>query len=133
LPQPSYDEVVGIGSVVGWGQSEQSEVAGEHHDSTPSELEFPAVNNSHYFLIVNSLVTVSSDRTFCAGFNNRSKAPCSGDSGGGIYLLDLSTKLFSLQGIVSASRNDRDQPYRGCDISVFNLNKCREVCRLDQK
>jgi hypothetical protein len=120
LPQPSYDEFVGIGTVVSWGVSEDSEAAGERFDSTPNELEVPAMNNSHCFLTVNSIVKISSARTFCAGYINEAKAPCGG-GGSGFYLLDSSTKLFSLQGIVSESLKDSEHPNRGCDVNVFSL------------
>jgi Trypsin len=36
LPQQSDDEVVGLGTVVGWGVSEHSEAVGEEIDSTPN-------------------------------------------------------------------------------------------------
>lgn len=118
LPQPSFDEVVGTGTVVGWGVSEQSEADGEHYDSTPNQLEVPAVSQAHCFLTVKKLLVPSSNRTFCAGFVNQSKSPCRGDSGGGFYLLDSSTKLFNLQGIVSASGSDL---YRGCDVNIYTI------------
>jgi secreted trypsin-like serine protease len=81
------------------------------------------VNNSHCFSTdTDTLEIISSPRTFCAGFVNENKSACSGDSGGGFYLKNLSTKLFNLQGIVSAAANDPD-PYstRGCDINMFSL------------
>jgi secreted trypsin-like serine protease len=121
LPQPSYDEFEGTGTVVGWGVSEHSEAAGEHYESMPNELEVSAVNQTHCFFTVRKLFMISSARTFCAGFINQSKSACSGDSGGGFYLLDSSTKRFNLRGIVSASANDPDQPTRGCDVNNFSL------------
>jgi secreted trypsin-like serine protease len=122
LPQPSYGEVVGIGTVVGWGVSGRSEAAGEYYDSTPNELKLPAVNQLHCFLTVKKLVLPSSNRTFCAGFVNESKSACSGDSGGGFYLLDSSTKRFNLRGIVSAALDDPNRNRdRGCDVNVYSL------------
>jgi transmembrane protease serine 5 len=119
LPQQSDDEVVGMGTVVGWGRSKQSEVTEKQHDSTPNELKVSAVSNSDCFKDVKKLEISSSHRTFCAGFVNKSKSACSGNSGSGFYLLDSSTKLFNLQGIVSFSAYNRDQPTRGCDISAY--------------
>jgi secreted trypsin-like serine protease len=112
-----------LGTVVGWGISEHSEAVGEEIDSTPNELKAPAVNNSVCFSTdADTLEIISSPRTFCAGFVNENKSACRGDSGGGFYLKNLSTKLFSLQGIVSASANDPDRySNRGCDINVFSL------------
>jgi secreted trypsin-like serine protease len=121
LPQQSDVEVVGTGTVVSWDRSEHSEAVGEHYDSTPNELEVPVVSNSHCFLTVKQLFAISSPRTFCAGFINESKAPCSGDSSGGFYLRDSSSKLFNLQGIVVALANDPDEPTRGCDMNMFSL------------
>jgi secreted trypsin-like serine protease len=120
LPQPSDDQVVGTGTVVGWGVSERSKAAGEQHDTTPNELEVSAVSQSHCFSTVDDIFYSSSNRTFCAGFVGESKSAFKGDTGGGFYLLDSSTKLFSLQGIVSAS-NDPAQPTRGCDVNVYSV------------
>jgi secreted trypsin-like serine protease len=121
LPQPSDDGVAGTGTVVGWGMSGHWETAAQQHDTTPNDLEVPVVNNSHCFL-TNDIVYPSSNRTFCAGFVNESKSACSGDSAGGFYLKDSSTKLFNLQGIVSASANDPDLTRnRGCDVNVYSL------------
>jgi Trypsin len=101
LPQQSDDEVVGTGTVVGWGLSEHSEAAGEHYDSTPNELESPVVNDSHCFSTdTDTLVTITSPRTFC----------------------DSSTKRFNLQGIVSAALDDPNRNRdRGCDVNVLSL------------
>jgi secreted trypsin-like serine protease len=121
LPRQSdEDEVVGIGTVVGWGKSERSEAAGEQYDSTPNELEVPAVNNSHCFLAVKKFDTISSFRTFCAGYINESKSVCSGDGGGGFYLFDSMTKRFNLQGIVSATKYDHYRN-RNCDINIYTI------------
>jgi secreted trypsin-like serine protease len=122
LPQPNYDEVVETGTVVGWGVSERSEAAGEQIDSTPNKLEVSAVSQAHCFLTVNSLVVPSSNRTFCAGYINQNKSACNGDSGGGFYFRNSSTKLFNLRGIVSASANDPDRYRdRGCDVNVYSI------------
>jgi secreted trypsin-like serine protease len=112
LPRSSDDEVVGIGTVVGWSHRGHSEAAAAQHDSTPNDLEASAVRQAHCFLTVKSLVRRSSFRTFCAGFTNLSQAPCSGDNSGGFYLRDSSTKLFSLQGIVSVPNYD-------CDVNII--------------
>jgi secreted trypsin-like serine protease len=121
LPRPSYDEVVGTGTVVGWGVSEHSEAAGEQHDWTPNELEAPAVSQSHCVFTVRKLFAISSLRTFCAGFVGESKSVCSGDSGGGFYLRDLLTNNFNLRGIVSSAAYDPDQLTRGCDVNVYSI------------
>jgi secreted trypsin-like serine protease len=119
LPQPSDDEVVGTGSIVGWRVSEHSEAAGEQHDSTPNELEVFAVSNLDCINAVKKLDIPSSPRTFCAGFVNQNQSACGGKSGGGFYLLDSSTKLFSLQGIAAASMKNSTQ---GCDANVLTLH-----------
>jgi HGF/MSP/plasminogen-like protein len=115
LPQPSDDEVARKGFTVGWSLSKQSEATGEDFDLTPNELEVLAVNNSDCIKAVRKVETPSSNRNFCAGFVNESKSAC----GGGFYLLDSSTKGFSLQGIVSASAKGREHPTHGCDINVY--------------
>lgn len=114
LPPPSSDEVIGIGTIIGWGKSEPNNEV----DFRPNELEVLAVNQSQCFFTHNELVQFSSHRTFCAGFVNQSKAPCTGDSGSGVYFRDPSTELFQLQGIVSASLFDPD---RGCDIEAYSI------------
>jgi secreted trypsin-like serine protease len=117
LPTASQGEVTGDGTVVGFGISERSEADGERHDSTPNELTLPAVTQAQC-TEDNRLFLLSSNRTFCAGFENQGKAACKGDSGGGFYQLDRSTRRHTLAGIVSSSIFD---PYGGCSIDTYSV------------
>lgn len=115
LPKPSYDEVTGNGFVVGWGKSENTGYNRYDYESRPNELRIPAVNASHCYTTFFILGAFSSNRAFCGGYENRGRAPCLGDSGGGFYMRDKSWKI---RGIVSASIVDLDT---GCDIYKFSL------------
>lgn len=120
LPAASQAEVSGTGSVVGWGVSRRSDANGDPHDSTPNELELPAVPQSQCFEADRNFIIASSNRTFCAGYVNQDKAACKGDSGGGFFLFDRSTKSFNLAGIVSASLIDpKLGPCRTDTYSIF--------------
>jgi secreted trypsin-like serine protease len=84
LPTPSQSEVIGNGTVVGFGVSKRSADV-KRHDSTPNELILPAVSHARCFEAGNRLHEMSSNQTFCAGFINQGKSVCKGDSGGGFY------------------------------------------------
>jgi secreted trypsin-like serine protease len=114
IPEESYEEVGGIGTVVGWGRSESS----EKHDTIPNELVIPAVNSSHCYTTFTLLSAVSSNRAFCGGYENEGRSPCLGDSGSGFYVLDPVSASWNVRGIVSASLVDLDY---GCDVNKFSL------------
>jgi secreted trypsin-like serine protease len=117
LPLLSQTEVTGDGTVVGYGISDRSIADGERHDSTPNELILPAVTQAQCFQNDN-LFLLSSNRTFCAGFVNQGKAVCKGDSSGGFYQLDRSTRRHTLTGIVSSSPKD---PIAHCNINTYSV------------
>jgi secreted trypsin-like serine protease len=118
LPTPSQGEVTGDGTVVGFGISERSEADGKRHDSTLNEVTLPAVTQAQCTKD-DRMFLLSSNRTFCAGFVNQGKAVCKGDSGGGFYQLNRSTRRFTLAGIVSASSYDPIKPCNTNSYSVF--------------
>lgn len=118
LPRFSESEVRGVGTVVGWGKSERSEAASAQHDTTPNQLRVPAINSSHCFTTFPILGEIASNRVFCGGYKDRSKAPCWGDSGSGYFLQDSSTSEWNVQGIISSAIFN---PMRGCDIEKFQL------------
>lgn len=115
LPKPNFDEVSGVGTVVGWGKSENS--GNKFHDTTPSKVLIPAVNSSHCYTTFHELGVASSNRHFCGGYENQGIAPCLGDSGGGFYIQD-SSSTWTVRGIASASIIDAKH---GCDINKFSL------------
>lgn len=112
FPEHSYREVEGYGFVVGWGKSENSGV--KNYDETPSKILIPTVNASHCYTKFYLLGKASSVNHFCGGYENKAKAPCLGDSGGGFYSQDP----WTLKGIVSASII---HSVYGCDINKFQL------------
>ena len=77
IPQENYDEVTGIGTVVGWGKSDTS----EGHNTIPNQLIIPALNSSHCYTTFSLLSAVSSNSAFCGGYENEGRSPCLGDSG----------------------------------------------------
>lgn len=115
LPQPNYQEFSDVGTVVGWGKSENS---GDSFDSTPSKVLIPSVNASHCLSTYPQLAAHSSNAAFCGGYQNKRKAPCLGDSGGGFYLQEASSQFWNIRGIVSGSLADAEH---GCDINKFQL------------
>lgn len=119
LPQSIEAEIVGVGIVVGWGKSNVSEYSFEKFSQTPNQLEIPAVNQSHCFSTVPGIEFYRSSRTFCGGYLGKSKATCTGDSGGGFYLRSSERKPFNLAGIVSASMTV--DSFGTCDVEVYSL------------
>lgn len=111
-------EVVGTGVVVGWGRSERSNALGNPFDSTPNMLETPVVADDTCFKNAPEIKSFASNRTFCGGYFNQSKATCVGDSGGGFMLQDPATKQFTLAGIISSSVYEFNL---GCNIEVYSL------------
>lgn len=114
IPRESYEEVVGTGSVVGWGKAGVSRA----YETIPNKLSIPAVNSSHCYTTFSVLSTVSSNRAFCGGYENEGRSPCLGDSGGGFYLYDKVTSSWNVREIISASLVDFDL---GCDINKYSL------------
>lgn len=116
LPKMNFDEVVGVGIIVGWGKSEHSGYS--FTDSTPSSLAIPAINSSYCYATVPKLAQHTSVSLFCGGYENQKKGPCLGDSGGGFYVKDPTTNLWNVRGIVSGSLADIEH---GCDVNKFSL------------
>lgn len=114
LPKSNEGEVSGTGILTGWGKSERSDKS--YHDTLPSKLEIPAINASFCYPTFPALSKYSSHRMFCGGYKNESKAPCSGDSGGGLYFMHESKWI--IRGIVSGGLLNGNF---GCDIDRFSL------------
>lgn len=116
LPQQNYNEPSMIGTVVGWGKSEHSGF--KQFDDTPSKVDIPAINASHCFVTFPKIASYASVTTFCGGYENKGKAPCLGDGGGGFYFKSPSSNIWNINGIVSGSLADWTY---GCDINKFHL------------
>jgi secreted trypsin-like serine protease len=121
LPQQTSNELQGYGTIVGWGKSEQSEANGKDIDSTPNQLDLPIVSNELCQKTNESFAISISNRTFCAGFVNKTKSACVGDSGTGFYLRDEALKSYNLVGIVSASLEDPDNKNRRCNVETYTI------------
>lgn len=98
------------GKVVGWGMNEK-----ETYEPIPKEMNVPIHENAHCFLSNKDLTTLSSERTFCAGYGNGSGV-CFGDSGNGLFVRQ--GNVLYLKGIVSSTLIDRD--YK-CDVNTFAI------------
>jgi hypothetical protein len=127
LPEQSFDDVTGVGVNVGWGQSQRN----HFHDIKPNGLEIPVINSTHCFSQFPKLALISSDSSFCGGYENQGKAPCLGDSGGGLYFQDSKNLPWIARGIVSSSLLDNN---RQCNINAFQLytNVARYVDWIDE-
>lgn len=91
--EPSAKE----GVVVGWGKSDDESKA---HEAIPTMIKANIQTNEECFLNRNSLLDLSSFRTFCAGLQNGSGV-CFGDSGSGLFI--QVNQVYYLKGIVSSS------------------------------
>lgn len=114
LPQKSFQEFSGTGTVVGYGKSEKGPGVA-FHDTKPNKVLMPAINASHCFTTSYKIAQYTSKRAFCAGFENEGKGPCLGDSGSGYYFKTRSS--WVMQGIVSGSLiKELD-----CDVNTFSI------------
>jgi secreted trypsin-like serine protease len=118
LPPARETEFTGYGIIAGWGISERSIANDEAYDSKPNELQLPAVTRDQCIEASYELDSISSNRTFCAGFVNQNKSACQGDSGGGFYQYDKLKRGINLAGIVSASLID---DYKVCRIDIYSI------------
>lgn len=74
MPLVSDNVVTGVGTVVGWGKSEASEASSTQHDTTPNQIQVPAINSSHCYTTFPNLGEIASNRVFCGGYEEKSKA-----------------------------------------------------------
>lgn len=114
LPAKNSDVVDGTGTVVGWGKMAHTS---DSYSSTPKQLQVPAIDDDTCYKTVEKLARYSSDRMFCGGFVNQSKATCSGHSGGGFYSSN-GDSIWSIRGIVSGGLVTTT---RRCDVNSYTL------------
>lgn len=96
-----------VGTVVGWGKSENP---WRSYEEIPKLIEAPIQPNEDCFLETPKLAEFSSKRTFCAGLQNGTGV-CLGDSGGGFIIKEGRTNY--LKGVVSSSLTDSGM----CDVT----------------
>ncbi|KAL0106781.1 hypothetical protein PUN28_015379 [Cardiocondyla obscurior] len=87
-----------MGYVVGWGQDER----GQRYTEEPRMATMPIVSQETCHWSYQGFVSLTSNRTFCAGSQNGT-GPCNGDSGSGLVLFDSITGRYQLRGVVSRS------------------------------
>jgi len=100
------------GIVVGYGKSEDDTKV---HEDVVKMIEVPIHKNEDCFLADSNLVSLSSKRTFCAGYGNGSGV-CKGDSGSGLVV--LYNEVYYLRGIVAAGI--LSGPY-GCNVNTYSI------------
>ena len=103
---------ISSGVVIGYGKSEDETKV---HENIPKILDTPIHTNEHCFLEHQSLLKISSKRTFCGG-SGTGTGVCRGDSGGGLFVTDGSA--YYLRGIVSSSIIGGRY---GCDVDVYSV------------
>lgn len=96
------------GTVTGWGKSEDTT---KIHENIPKKLEVQIQTNEDCFFSSDSLIQLSSKRTFCAGLQNGSGV-CFGDSGSGLFV--NVNGVSYVKGIVSSSLITAT---KDCDVS----------------
>ncbi|GAB1861510.1 Serine protease gd [Camponotus japonicus] len=102
------------GYVVGWGFGNVA--WNEPYVYEPRMAKAPIVSQETCFRSNHDFVTLTSNRTFCAGMRDGS-GPCQGDSGSGLMLYDPSTGRYRLRGIVSLSLYDFNR--QTCDLTQY--------------
>lgn len=101
------------GWTAGWGLNENGTRGNE-----PAEVRMPIVGNDKCLVQNPNLARISSFKTFCAGSRNGS-GPCTGDSGGGLYVYNKNQARYVLQGIVSSGLIDFGT--KSCDLTNYVL------------
>ncbi|KAJ0173205.1 hypothetical protein K1T71_011381 [Dendrolimus kikuchii] len=102
-----------IGVVAGWGTSEKNEAG----HGKPRKAKVPIVSTERCRKSHKGFSKRTSDTTICAGYRNGT-SPCSGDSGGGLYLKykgvnEVEDEAWRLRGVISLAllNEDEDNQY----------------------
>jgi hypothetical protein len=104
LPTPTTSVFNTRGTIVGYGQSETTEI----HENRPKFVEIASIENEECLWNSQLFYLAGSKRSFCAG--ELGKNPCRGDSGGGFYVQNGDS--YTVNGIVSAGSTN-------CSASQF--------------
>ncbi|XP_039315591.1 serine protease gd isoform X2 [Solenopsis invicta] len=100
-----------LGYVVGWGEDE----TGRRNTDDPRMVRVPIVKQETCLRSDTTFASLTSERTFCAGWLNET-GPCNGDSGSGLAIYDDTSRRFLLRGIVSRSMLNTA---RLCDFTKY--------------
>ncbi|XP_071564067.1 ovochymase-2-like [Temnothorax nylanderi] len=102
-----------VGYVVGWGRDEH----GHRYTEEPRMAMMPIVSLENCHWSYQGFVSLTSNRTFCAGMQDGT-GPCNGDSGSGLVLFNATTGRYQLRGVVSRSVLG-NEPL--CDLTKFTV------------
>ncbi|XP_039315603.1 serine protease gd [Solenopsis invicta] len=91
-----------LGYVVGWGDKTGKDKTGRRNTDDPRMVRVPIVKQETCLRSDTTFASLTSERTFCAGWLNET-GPCNGDSGSGLVIYDYTNRRFLLRGIVSRS------------------------------
>ncbi|XP_068623667.1 serine protease gd-like isoform X2 [Battus philenor] len=106
------NRIVGhTGVVTGWGDNE----AGKGGHGDPRMIRMPIVSTQDCRASKSDFHKLTTDKTLCAG-NRDGSGPCSGDSGGGLFVLD--DGRWKIRGIVSIALSAASVDKR-CDLNEF--------------
>ncbi|CAK1590142.1 unnamed protein product [Parnassius mnemosyne] len=109
---PDLNRIVGqTGVVTGWGDNEIGK--GGHGD--PRMIRLPIVSTTDCRASKPDFHKLTSETTLCAG-NRDGSGPCSGDSGGGLFVLD--DGRWKLRGIVSLALSTTSADKR-CNLDEY--------------
>lgn len=112
-PEALSDWVGRPGTIAGWGRDEN----GNHMTPVVRDTTVRIVSQESCLRSHVAFRDITSDRTFCAGAET-GNGPCTGDSGGGLYVSD-GGKWF-LRGIVSRSIAHGGNKL-GCDTNNYSV------------
>jgi hypothetical protein len=101
LPPQSSADLVGEGTISGWGQSNHF----ERHAATPNELKVSIINAFYCLTRFPKLALIASTTSSCAGYENQGKGASP-------------TSPWTVRGIVSGSLIDQNGQ---CDVNAFQL------------
>ncbi|XP_011867305.1 PREDICTED: serine proteinase stubble-like isoform X2 [Vollenhovia emeryi] len=95
----NLDDIIGKTSyIVGWGKDK----LGKRNTGEARMVRLPIVSEEVCHRSHLTIETITSNRTFCAGFQY-SWNPCNADSGSGVMFFNATTGRYQLRGIVSRS------------------------------
>lgn len=114
LPPNSSEFETGTGIIAGWGKSNDSKNG--QNDETPSILKIPLFNITQCMMKSPGLAEYLSYSALCGGYYEEPKGPCTGDSGGGLYVMNEESKQWEVLGIISMSLKHW---IHGCDPYNF--------------
>lgn len=113
---PVYEDLVGKeGTIVGWGRDEQ----GTKITPEPRSTNVRVVSQEDCLRSRIDFRYITSNRTICAGGVDPGSGPCSGDSGGGLFVWNDRQQRWFLRGVISMSLVDSET--KSCDFKYYSV------------